>query len=69
MIIKQCTKLKDLMDRVESLSTELISTCKKINENLQHAITSTTDQLVITKYMDQSNTMVNTVKEQSDLWA
>ena len=35
MITKNCTKLKDLMDNVESLCTELLKNCNKINENLQ----------------------------------
>ena len=48
MITKKCTKLKDLLDSVESLSNELIKKCNKINENLQHAISSTTDQTVVT---------------------
>ena len=50
-------------------STELISTCNKINENLQFAIASTHDQQVINKYADLSKTMLDTVKGQSDQWA
>ena len=63
IITKHCNKLKDLLDSVESLSTELIKKCNEIDENLQHAISSTTDQAVATQYKDLSKTMVKTVNK------
>ena len=65
---RSCTKLKDLMDSGETLSAELISICNKINENLKLAIASAHDKQVINKYTDLSKTMLDTVKEQTNLW-
>ena len=58
------TKLKDLLDSLESLSNELSKTCNEINEDLQHAISYITDPTVAMQYKDLSKTMVKTVNEQ-----
>lgn len=44
MIMDSCRKLKQLLDTREALSMELVNICNNINENLQLAIITTSDQ-------------------------